>query len=108
MLLKGLEALTSQHVCVCQLGAELGALAISHLEEVTDQGIAAMATARTAAVLLPTTAYILRYITSDTHTHFLLYLISKAVFVHARVCVQAAAAPSQGHAGRRRHRRPRQ
>ncbi|KAM3587445.1 uncharacterized protein V6R79_005729 [Siganus canaliculatus] len=43
-----------------QLGAELGALAISHLEEVTDDGIAAMATARTAAVLLPTTAYILR------------------------------------------------
>ncbi|KAL3048280.1 probable imidazolonepropionase [Trematomus bernacchii] len=43
-----------------QLGAELGASAISHLEEVTDQGIAAMATARTAAVLLPTTAYILR------------------------------------------------
>ncbi|TNN36334.1 putative imidazolonepropionase [Liparis tanakae] len=43
-----------------QLGAELGALAISHLEEVTDEGIAAMATARTAAVLLPTTAYILR------------------------------------------------
>ncbi|XP_067110694.1 probable imidazolonepropionase [Osmerus mordax] len=43
-----------------QLGAELGALAISHLEEVTDEGIAAMATAKTAAVLLPTTAYILR------------------------------------------------
>ncbi|KAM3859117.1 putative imidazolonepropionase [Diretmus argenteus] len=43
-----------------QLGAELGALAISHLEEVTDQGIAAMAKAKTAAVLLPTTAYILR------------------------------------------------
>uniref|UniRef100_A0AAQ4S2L9 Probable imidazolonepropionase n=1 Tax=Gasterosteus aculeatus aculeatus TaxID=481459 RepID=A0AAQ4S2L9_GASAC len=43
-----------------QLGAELGALAISHLEEVTDEGIAAMATAGTAAVLLPTTAYILR------------------------------------------------
>uniref|UniRef100_A0A3B4ZAK6 Probable imidazolonepropionase n=1 Tax=Stegastes partitus TaxID=144197 RepID=A0A3B4ZAK6_9TELE len=43
-----------------QLGAELGALAISHLEEVTDEGIAAMAKARTAAVLLPTTAYILR------------------------------------------------
>ncbi|XP_056280676.1 probable imidazolonepropionase [Pseudoliparis swirei] len=43
-----------------QLGAELGALAISHLEEVTDEGIAAMATTRTAAVLLPTTAYILR------------------------------------------------
>lgn len=43
------------------MGADLGALAISHLEEVTDQGIAAMARARTAAVLLPTTAYILRY-----------------------------------------------
>lgn len=47
-------------VCVCQLGAELGALAISHLEEVSDEGIAAMAAAGTAAVLLPTTAYILR------------------------------------------------
>ncbi|XP_052010300.1 probable imidazolonepropionase [Xyrauchen texanus] len=43
-----------------QLGAELGALAISHLEEVTDEGIAAMATATTSAILLPTTAYILR------------------------------------------------
>ncbi|XP_003448113.1 putative imidazolonepropionase isoform X2 [Oreochromis niloticus] len=43
-----------------QMGAELGALAISHLEEVTDAGIAAMAKAKTAAVLLPTTAYILR------------------------------------------------
>ncbi|KAM9501112.1 putative imidazolonepropionase [Clarias gariepinus] len=43
-----------------QLGAELGALAISHLEEVTDEGIAAMAKAKTCAVLLPTTAYILR------------------------------------------------
>lgn len=43
-----------------QLGAELGALAISHLEEVTDDGIAAMAKAKTSAVLLPTTAYILR------------------------------------------------
>lgn len=53
-------SLTRACVCVCQLGAELGALAISHLEEVTDEGIAAMATARTAAVLLPTTAYILR------------------------------------------------
>ncbi|XP_056115268.1 probable imidazolonepropionase [Rhinichthys klamathensis goyatoka] len=42
------------------LGAELGALAISHLEEVTDDGIAAMANAKTSAVLLPTTAYILR------------------------------------------------
>ncbi|XP_072566391.1 probable imidazolonepropionase isoform X2 [Paramormyrops kingsleyae] len=43
-----------------QLGAQLGALAISHLEEVTDEGIAAMAKSKTAAVLLPTTAYILR------------------------------------------------
>ncbi|KAG5270265.1 hypothetical protein AALO_G00190670 [Alosa alosa] len=43
-----------------ELGAELGALAVSHLEEVSDEGIAAMATAKTAAVLLPTTAYILR------------------------------------------------
>ncbi|KAM8883897.1 putative imidazolonepropionase [Synchiropus picturatus] len=43
-----------------QLGAELGALAISHLEEVTDEGITAMAKSKTAAVLLPTTAYILR------------------------------------------------
>ncbi|XP_026218708.1 probable imidazolonepropionase [Anabas testudineus] len=43
-----------------QLGADLEALAISHLEEVTDEGIAAMAKAKTAAVLLPTTAYILR------------------------------------------------
>ncbi|XP_075886042.1 putative imidazolonepropionase [Nelusetta ayraudi] len=43
-----------------QLGAELGALAISHLEEVSDEGITAMAAAGTSAVLLPTTAYILR------------------------------------------------
>lgn len=58
------------NVCVCQLGAELGALAISHLEEVTDEGITAMATARTAAVLLPTTAYILRYFNSDAQILF--------------------------------------
>lgn len=43
-----------------QLGGELGARAISHLEEVSDDGIAAMATAQAVAVLLPTTAYILR------------------------------------------------
>ncbi|XP_048213946.1 probable imidazolonepropionase [Perognathus longimembris pacificus] len=43
-----------------ELGAELGAQAISHLEEVSDAGIAAMATAQCAAVLLPTTAYMLR------------------------------------------------
>ncbi|KAL2089139.1 hypothetical protein ACEWY4_016038 [Coilia grayii] len=43
-----------------ELGAELGALAVSHLEEVSDEGIVAMARSKTAAVLLPTTAYILR------------------------------------------------
>uniref|UniRef100_A0A4X1SLM0 imidazolonepropionase n=1 Tax=Sus scrofa TaxID=9823 RepID=A0A4X1SLM0_PIG len=43
-----------------ELGAELGAQAVSHLEEVSDEGIAAMATARCAAILLPTTAYMLR------------------------------------------------
>ncbi|XP_064794807.1 probable imidazolonepropionase [Oncorhynchus masou masou] len=51
-------------VCVCVFflsgGVELGALAISHLEDVTDDGIAAMATAKTTTVLLPTTACILR------------------------------------------------
>uniref|UniRef100_A0A8B9VG47 Probable imidazolonepropionase n=1 Tax=Anas zonorhyncha TaxID=75864 RepID=A0A8B9VG47_9AVES len=43
-----------------ELGAELGAQAISHLEEVSDEGIAAIARAKCAAVLLPTTAYMLR------------------------------------------------
>ncbi|XP_009084902.3 probable imidazolonepropionase [Serinus canaria] len=43
-----------------ELGAELGARAISHLEEVSDEGIVAMARAKCAAVLLPTTAYMLR------------------------------------------------
>ncbi|XP_029418949.1 probable imidazolonepropionase isoform X2 [Nannospalax galili] len=43
-----------------RLGAELGARAVSHLEEVSDEGIAAMAAARCSAVLLPTTAYMLR------------------------------------------------
>ncbi|XP_053260967.1 probable imidazolonepropionase [Podarcis raffonei] len=43
-----------------ELGAELGAQAVSHLEEISDEGIAAMAQAKCAAVLLPTTAYILR------------------------------------------------
>ncbi|XP_076967811.1 putative imidazolonepropionase [Tamandua tetradactyla] len=43
-----------------ELGAELGAQAVSHLEEVSDEGIAAMATARCSAILLPTTAYMLR------------------------------------------------
>ncbi|XP_069846504.1 probable imidazolonepropionase [Dipodomys merriami] len=43
-----------------ELGVELGAQAISHLEEVSDEGITAMAKARCSAVLLPTTAYMLR------------------------------------------------
>jgi len=43
-----------------QLGGELKATAISHLERVDDEGIAAMAIKPTVAVLLPTTAYILR------------------------------------------------
>ena len=45
-----------------EMGAEdLKAEAISHLEEVSDKGIAAMAKHGTVAVILPTTAYILRY-----------------------------------------------
>ncbi|RUS88362.1 hypothetical protein EGW08_003874 [Elysia chlorotica] len=43
-----------------EMGAELGALAISHLEEVSPEGISAMARAGTVAVALPTTAYMLR------------------------------------------------
>lgn len=43
-----------------ELSGEIGARAISHLEEVSDDGIAAMATAQVVAVLLPTTAYVLR------------------------------------------------
>jgi len=42
------------------MGAEIGARAISHLEEVSDAGLKAMADAGTVAVLLPTTAYMLR------------------------------------------------
>ena len=42
------------------MGAELEARAISHLEEVSGEGIAAMAKADTVATVLPTTAYILR------------------------------------------------
>ncbi|KAF3814559.1 hypothetical protein GH733_017717, partial [Mirounga leonina] len=43
-----------------ELGAELGAQAISHLEEASDEGIVAMAMAGCSAILLPTTAYMLR------------------------------------------------
>lgn len=38
----------------------MGARAVSHLEEVSHDGITSMAKAGTVAVLLPTTAYILR------------------------------------------------
>lgn len=43
-----------------ELGAKLNARAISHLEHVSDAGVTAMAASKTAAVLLPTTAYVLR------------------------------------------------
>ena len=39
---------------------ELHAEAISHLEEISEDGIKAMAEAGSVAVILPTTAYILR------------------------------------------------
>lgn len=42
------------------MGAELDALAISHLEEISDKGIQAMVNAGSIGVVLPTTAYILR------------------------------------------------
>ena len=45
---------------IIQLAAELGAHAVSHLENVSETGIEAMAQAGVVGVLLPTTAYILR------------------------------------------------
>ena len=45
---------------ILQLGAELSARAISHLEEVSEAGIQAMSDKSVVAVVLPTTAYILR------------------------------------------------
>ena len=42
------------------MGANINSLAISHLEHITDQGIIDMCKHKTIAVLLPTTAYILR------------------------------------------------
>ena len=42
------------------MGAELNARAISHLEEVSGAGIDAMASAGCTAVVLPTTAFMLR------------------------------------------------
>ncbi|XP_003742310.1 probable imidazolonepropionase [Galendromus occidentalis] len=43
-----------------ELGCALGARAMSHLERISDEGIAAMAATKAAAVVLPTTAHILR------------------------------------------------
>ena len=43
-----------------ELGAELGAEAVSHLEEISSAGVAGLARAGSVAVILPTTAYILR------------------------------------------------
>ncbi|KAI0234437.1 putative imidazolonepropionase [Lamellibrachia satsuma] len=43
-----------------EMGAELGARAISHLEKISEAGIQAMSQACSIGVVLPTTAYILR------------------------------------------------
>ncbi|RCN42739.1 imidazolonepropionase [Ancylostoma caninum] len=43
-----------------EMGASVGARAMSHLEEISDNGIKAMAAAGSTAVLLPSTAFILR------------------------------------------------
>jgi imidazolonepropionase len=43
-----------------ELAAELNATAVSHLEEISDEGIQAMAEKSIVAILLPSTAYILR------------------------------------------------
>ncbi len=43
-----------------ELAASVGAVAVSHLEMLNDRGVAAMARAGVHAVLLPTTAYLLR------------------------------------------------
>lgn len=43
-----------------EMGAELHSRAMSHLEEISPEGIEAMARSQTVAVLLPTTAHILR------------------------------------------------
>lgn len=43
-----------------ELAGELNALAVSHLERVSEEGMKAMAKRPTFATLLPTTAYILR------------------------------------------------
>ncbi|KAK4309468.1 hypothetical protein Pmani_018907 [Petrolisthes manimaculis] len=43
-----------------EMGASLGAEAMSHLEEISEEGVRAMAKAGSVAVLLPTTALVLR------------------------------------------------
>ncbi|ESN98636.1 hypothetical protein HELRODRAFT_155870 [Helobdella robusta] len=43
-----------------KMGASLNSTSMSHLEEISDEGIEAMSQSNTVAVLLPTTAYILR------------------------------------------------
>lgn len=43
-----------------EMGAELGALAMSHLEEISEAGMEAMSKSGSVGVILPTTAYILR------------------------------------------------
>lgn len=48
------------HVRAAELAGLLGARSVSHLEMVSDEGIAAMAAAATAAILLPSTAYLMR------------------------------------------------
>lgn len=45
-----------------QIGAGLNARAMSHLEKISDEGIAAMAKSGSVAVMLPNTAYILRLV----------------------------------------------
>jgi len=43
-----------------EMGAEIGSVAISHLEHISGEGIRAMAASNSVGVLLPTTAYVLR------------------------------------------------
>ncbi|XP_071442663.1 probable imidazolonepropionase [Hetaerina americana] len=43
-----------------EMGASIGATAISHLEEISHDGIAAMAKTKSVAVILPTTAYVMK------------------------------------------------
>nr|CAH0099608.1 unnamed protein product [Daphnia galeata] len=47
-------------ICGTEMGAALGAEAMSHLEEISQEGITAMAVKPSVAVILPTTAYLLR------------------------------------------------